>query len=124
MSINGQQGHAQSRRDDLESLAYSIIFLARSTLPWTAASIREDHKAVLQKKMSTTAEELCKGLPPLFSEFITHVRSLGFDKRPDYKHLHTILLQCSETKTQHSAALPSVPPPLGANRTPSHSDRV
>ena len=34
-SINGQQGHAQSRRDDMESLAYTIIFLACGGLPWT-----------------------------------------------------------------------------------------
>ena len=99
MSVNGQQGHAQSRRDDLESLAYTIIFAARGHLPWIAASIRRDHMAVLQKKMSITAEELCEGLPPLFSEFIIHVRSLDFDKKPDYEHLHTILKQCSETET-------------------------
>ena len=99
MSVNGQQGHTQSRRDDLESLAYTIIFSARGHLPWIAASIRRDHKAVLQKKMSITAEELCEGLPPLFSEFIIHVRSLDFDKKPDYEHLHAILKQCSETET-------------------------
>lgn len=99
MSVNGQQGHTQSRRDDLESLAYTIIFAARGHLPWIAASIRKDHKAVLQKKMSITAEELCEGLPTLFSEFIIHVRSLDFDEKPDYKHLHTILKQCSETET-------------------------
>ncbi|KAI9456123.1 kinase-like domain-containing protein, partial [Lactarius psammicola] len=32
-SINGQQGHAQSHRDDLESLAYTIIYSARGKLP-------------------------------------------------------------------------------------------
>ena len=45
-SINGQQGHAQSRCDDLESLAYTIIFSARGDLPWSSLS---NYEAVLQK---------------------------------------------------------------------------
>jgi len=125
MSVNGQQGHAQSHHNNLESLAYTIVFLVCGNLPWTAASICKEHKAVLQKKMSITAEELCKGLPPLFSKFVTHVHSLGFNKKPVYQHLYTILSQCTETETdQHTTALPSAPPPLHANHTPSHSNCV
>src|SRR5712675_441034 len=77
-SINGQQGHAQLRRNDLESLAYTIIFLARGDLPWTTDSIYNDREAVLRKKTSIVAEELCEGLPPPFSEFVSYVCSLGF----------------------------------------------
>jgi serine/threonine protein kinase len=96
-SVNGQQGHAQSRRDDLESLTYTIIFLARGDLPWTTDSIRRNHEAILQKKISITAEELCEGLPPPFSKFVIYVRSLGFNEKPDYEYLHTVLLQCLQT---------------------------
>lgn len=95
-SINGQQGDTQSRRDDLESLAYTIIFSARGYLPWTSLFDRE---AVLLKKLSTTLEELCAGLPTPFRKFIGHIRSLGFDEKPDYQYLHSILLQCSQSKT-------------------------
>ncbi|KAH9007539.1 kinase-like domain-containing protein, partial [Lactarius hengduanensis] len=94
-SINGQQGHAQSRRDDLESLVYTIIFSARGDLPWTATSAYSSQKAVLQKKQSVTAEELCEGLPTPFCNFVTYVRSLGFDEKPDYQYLHSILSRCS-----------------------------
>ena len=125
VSINGQQGHIQLRYDDLESLAYTITFLVHGNLPWTATSICEDHDAVLQKKVSVMAAELCQGLPPLFSNFITYVHSLGFNKKLDYQHLHTILLQCLETKIdQHSMVLPSTPPHCSANHTPSHSDHM
>src|SRR5712672_1098073 len=120
-SINGQQGHAQSRHDDLESLAYTIIFLARGDLPWTTDSIYNDRKAVLQKKMSIVAEELCEGLPPPFSKFVSYVRSLGFDEKPDYKHLHTILLRCSETNWLGEALPSSFPPSLKTNCTPVSS---
>ena len=81
MSINGQQGHAQSHRDNLESLAYTIIFSARSSLPWINLSDRE---AILQKKLSVAEEELCAGLPTPFLEFIGHVRALSFNQKPNY----------------------------------------
>jgi len=96
-SINTQQGNSQSRRDDLESLAYTIIYSALGDLPWTSDSVRSKEKAVLRKKRSISAEELCEGLPSPFCKFVTHVRSLGFDEKPDYHYLHSILLQCSET---------------------------
>jgi len=120
-SVNGQQGHTQSCHDDLESLAYTIIFLAHGELPWSSISICRDHKAVLQIKVLIMAEELCKGLPPPFSKFVIHVRSLGFDEKPDYEHLHAILLQCSETETetnQPSKAPPSTPPTLRTKSKP------
>ena len=95
-SINGQQGCAQSHRDNLESLAYTIIFFTRGNL-------------------------LCKGLPPPFSKFIIYICSLGFNKKPDYTHLHAILLQCSETDQQ---VLPFSAPPPGTNHTPHLNDHV
>ena len=102
-SINGQQGHAQSHRDDLESLAYTIIFSARGDLPWACLS---DCEAILQKKLSTTEEELCVGLPTPFHEFISHVRALGFSQKPDYQYLHSILLQCSQWETNMETNMP------------------
>jgi len=38
-SVNGQKGFAQSHRDDLESLAYTIIFLARGNLLYLGALV-------------------------------------------------------------------------------------
>ena len=98
VSINGQQGYSQSRRDDLESLAYTIIYSVLGYLPWTDISIRNDEKAILRKKTSVTVEELCAGLPSPFSKFVTYVRSLGFDQKPDYQYLHSILLQCLQVE--------------------------
>lgn len=98
-SVNCQQGYAQSRRDDLESLAYTIIYLALGDLPWTGNTAEINEEAVFHKKPSITAEELCDGLPAPFCDFVTYVRSLGFDEEPDYQYLHSILLRCSETET-------------------------
>jgi serine/threonine protein kinase len=123
-SVNGQQGNAQSHRDDLESLIYTIIYLTHGDLPWTTLSACRDHEAVLQKKRSTTAEKLCKGLPSPFYNFVIHVRSLGFNKKPDYQHLHTILLQCLETGIDQPGKVPAFsPPPVSVNDTPVLIDR-
>ncbi|KAH9008400.1 hypothetical protein EDB84DRAFT_1572066 [Lactarius hengduanensis] len=126
MSINGQQGHAQSCRDDLESLVYTIIFSAHGDLPWTATSAYSNQKAVLQKKQSVTAEELHEGLPTPFCNFVTYVHSLGFDEKPDYQYLHSILSQCSAAEADHPGkALPS--PTLSIvspGREPVSSDQV
>ncbi|KAF8264747.1 kinase-like domain-containing protein, partial [Lactarius quietus] len=111
MSINGQQGHAQSCRDDVESLAYTIIFLARGNLPWTNLSTWSGQDAaVLQKKFLTSVEELCEGIPAPFCKFVNYVRTIGFDEKPDYPYLHFILLQCSQPETLSS--LLGVPAPI------------
>lgn len=117
MSINGQQGHAQLHRDDLESLAYTIIFLAHSSLPWISLS---DQEAVLQQKISISEEDMCVGLPTPFLEFISHVRALSFSQKPDYQHLHSILLQCSEWE----ANPPSHPPSESSACSSIISDEV
>ncbi len=125
MSINGQRGYAQSHRDNLESLTYTIICLACGDLPWTSISASSDQKAVLQKKLSTMAEELCEGLPVPFSKFVHYVCSLGFDEKLDYQYLHSVLLQCLQTETvQTDKVLLSAHSPVDDRHTPIFSDRV
>ena len=125
-SIIGQQGGTQSRRDDLESLAYTIIYLARGKLPWTSC---HGAKAVLQKKLGVPIEELCQGIPTPFCDFVTYVHSLGFDEKPDYQCLHSIISLCSETgSNQPIQAPPSpsvhIPVSVKPKRTPVVSDRM
>ncbi|KAI0286322.1 casein kinase I isoform delta [Russula brevipes] len=98
-SINGQQGNSQSCRDDLESLAYTIIYSVLGYLPWAGDSADNNHEAVLHKKISIMVEELCEGLPAPFCKFVTHLHSLRFEEKPDYQYLYSILLQCSEVVT-------------------------
>lgn len=122
LSVNGQRRCAQLRSDDLESLAYTIVYAARGELPWT--TISGDQEAVFQKKKSVTAEELWKGLPTHFCKFVGYVRSLGFDKKPDYQYLHPILSQCSGTETDlldKTLRSPARPP---GNCMPVFSDPV
>lgn len=84
---------AQSRRDDLESLGYMMIYFARGFLPWqdvTAATDDERNALIREKKMDTPIEALCRDLPKEFATYLTYVRNLAFDGRPDYCYLRKL----------------------------------
>ncbi len=97
LSINNHLGLTQSQRDDLESLAYVIVYLVKGWLPWqgiTAHPSQVHHDKVLKLKQMTMAKTLCKGLPQPFINFIQHIWSLSFEEKPDYWYLHSLLTQC------------------------------
>lgn len=65
-SIYTHLGIEQSRRDDLEALAYSIIYLGKGTLPWQgirAKNKNDKYQKILELKINTEIDELCKNLP-------------------------------------------------------------
>jgi len=57
----------QSRRDDLESLGYMLIYFLRGKLPWqglrAATRPNERERRIGQCKEKTTPDELCRGFP-------------------------------------------------------------
>lgn len=99
-SIGRHLRHAPSRRDDLESLAYVIIYLVKGSLPWQGIKVQPGqiyNDEVLRVKKATTAKVLCNGLPQPFVEFVNHIRSLGVRDKPDYKRLRGILEKCADS---------------------------
>lgn len=80
-SINTHLGIEQSRRDDLETLAYVFIYFLKGSLPWQGlrvTQIREKYAKIKEKKMQTTIEELCRDIPPEFGELLRYTRELQF----------------------------------------------
>ena len=101
-SINCHLGLTPSRRDDLESLVYAIVYLAKGSLPWQGIIVQpgQIHQdKVLRVKRATTVKALCKGLPQPFVEFVEHIRSLGFRDKPDYNFLRPTLGKCALPQT-------------------------
>ncbi|KAJ7877596.1 kinase-like domain-containing protein [Mycena olivaceomarginata] len=92
-SINTHLGVEQARRDDLESLAYMLIYFLRGALPWQglkAATKRQKYDRIMEKKMTTPTDLLCRGLPDEFSAFLNYTRALRFDAKPDYSYLRKL----------------------------------
>ncbi|XP_065301598.1 casein kinase I-like isoform X1 [Dermacentor albipictus] len=93
-SINTHLGIEQSRRDDLESLGYVLMYFNRGSLPWQglrAATKRQKYERISEKKMSTPIEELCRSFPSEFATYLNYCRSLRFDEKPDYSYLRQLL---------------------------------
>jgi len=86
-SMNTHMGIEQSRRDDLECMAYTLIFMAKGELPWQgvkADTKKDKHDLILGMKKAVAVEHLCKGMPPEFCLLMHYVRSLKFEDKPDY----------------------------------------
>ena len=47
ISVNGNRGYELSRRDDLESLAYMLIYLGNKSLPWTKVDYSKPSKNII-----------------------------------------------------------------------------
>lgn len=65
-SIYTQLGKEQSRRDDLESLGYSLIYFLNGELPWQGIKGKtkaEKYKKILEIKLKTVPADICKNLP-------------------------------------------------------------
>nr|XP_027125660.1 casein kinase 1-like protein HD16 isoform X2 [Coffea arabica] len=83
-SAHAHLGRTGSRRDDLESLAYTLIFLLRGRLPWQGYQGENKGFLVCKKKMSTSADALCCFCPQPFKLFVEYVVNLKFDEEPNY----------------------------------------
>ena len=87
-SCNAHNGLEQSRRDDMESIAYVILYFFRKKLPWQGLKCKdknEKHAKIKEMKMSITPEKLFEGLPKEFADYLTMVKKLGFEDEPAYK---------------------------------------
>ena len=96
VSLNTHHGIEQSRRDDIEGIAYNLIFFAKGKLPWQGVKTKnkkEKHKKIMEYKEELTPEQLCEGLPDEFPTLLKYARKLDFDEKPDYKNIRIMFKQ-------------------------------
>jgi casein kinase I homolog HRR25 len=70
-----------------------MIYFCRGSLPWRglkASTEDERNERIKEKKMSTSIEGLCRGLPDAFAGYFNHVQTLGFPDQPDYSYLRKL----------------------------------
>ncbi|CAK65798.1 unnamed protein product (macronuclear) [Paramecium tetraurelia] len=89
-SVSAHEEIEQSRRDDLESIGYVLIYLAKGALPWMNLQIEKKdlkYAKIKQIKKEIKINELCQSLPICFEQFMTDVKSLEFKETPNYETL-------------------------------------
>ncbi len=94
-SLNAHLGYECSRRDDLETLGYVLIYLLRGRLPWQGNGKKEYSLEYIKNEKSTNqVKKLCANLPPQFEQYMLYCRNLKFDEKPSYKDLKLLLEAC------------------------------
>lgn len=92
-SLNTHLGHEQSRRDDLESLGFMLVYFMRGELPWQGLKAEnkfEKYALIKEVKQRTTIYSLCEGLPDEIYQYMIHVRNLQYDESPNYEYLEKL----------------------------------
>jgi len=95
-SINAHIGVEQSRRDDIEGFLYMLIYFFKGSLPWQGIKgykKREKQQKIMDHKMATPIELLCKDLPKELSGLLYYARGLKFEEAPDYRYFRRALLK-------------------------------
>jgi len=100
-SISAHLGYTQSRKDDLESIGYILVYLFNGKLPWQHIKHSDKEKKyqmILRKKQDISEQELTKGLPREFLVYFKYVKELDFDEKPHYTSLINMFVKLYQTK--------------------------
>jgi serine/threonine protein kinase len=100
MGIHTHKAYETSRRDDFQSLAYTLIYFLKGRLPWqglrkhgrkSMSEITKREK-IYKVKQATSSSDLCDGLPSIFEKFLKYSLKLEFSEKPDYDLWRKIFL--------------------------------
>ena len=96
-SINAHIYLELSRRDDIESIIFVLIYLARGCLPWQGFKGNRERKyqMIMAAKLNMELEEICSKLDIEFTQALKYARSLKFDDVPDYDYLRQLFNNCA-----------------------------
>jgi calcium-dependent protein kinase len=94
VSINTHLGIEPSRRDDIESIGYVLIYFLKGNLPWQGLKDGEQkYIRIMEKKLQIPTEVLCYGLPDEFVHYLNYTKNLKFEERPDYDYLRNLFVK-------------------------------
>ena len=94
VSINVHKGILPSRRDDMESIGYILLYLLNGDLPWQGlqGKKQEKNKLIGDIKSNIKLWELYSDtIPGEIILFIEYCKALQYDEEPDYQYLKNIL---------------------------------
>lgn len=97
-SVNKTLKIPQSKKDELESLLYILLYLYRggtvTSKAYEKTYSRKSLFDISKWKASASPETICEGLPDSFALYLTYLRSLIGQERPNYKFLRSLFLKC------------------------------
>ena len=98
-SVNALNGDTQSRRDDLESVGYVLLYFLKGKLPWQSLMIKnkeERYHKIMEIKRDISTCELCQGCPEEFQKYFDYVRKLEYEEDPDYNMIKSLFINILE----------------------------
>ena len=101
VSLFTHYGIEQARRDDIESIAYNLIYFAKGKLPWQGVKTKnkkEKHKKIMESKLAYTPDILCANLPEEFVRLLKYARKLEFEDEPNYADIKSMFKNYIEKK--------------------------
>jgi len=88
ISANAMRGGEQSRKDDLESFGYMIIYLLKGFLPWKEfENNKNKFKKIYELKNKISSGRLCRYLPEEIQILVEYTKKLSFEQEPNYEYL-------------------------------------
>ena len=104
-SVNALKGGEQSRKDDLESLNYMLLYFLKGSLPWQGVAgltKGEKYKNIYHLKKNIGAEKLYENVPNEFKEIYLYIKKLEFEQDPDYDYCRKLLKDVIENNCRES----------------------
>ena len=108
-SVNTHLGIRQSRRDDLESVAYILIYFLNGDLPWQGIKAKTKSEKKEKIKISKNKFDVstqCENIPLELIEFLEYTKKLDFYEKPNYDYLVSLLIKIRNEKVPNKILNP------------------
>lgn len=87
VSLNVHELNEPSRRDDLESMIYILLYLYFEKLDWE----RKEDLDLMENKKMKMVENL--NVPDSIRKSLLYIREMRFDEKPDYDYIANLFVQ-------------------------------
>lgn len=85
-------GNEPSRRDDVISFIYILIYLLNSKLPWQGMLSDENKiKNIYKLKKTFIIDQQCQQLPNKILDMLEYVEKIKYDEIPNYEYLYFLI---------------------------------
>ena len=92
-SRNALKGNQLSRRDDVESFIFMILYFLSKKLPWQgtrAKTLTARYKKIYLAKKDFKYHDFCKNYPKEIVQCIEYIYFLKFNEKPNYEYMRKL----------------------------------